>query len=248
MSRGVLNLHLLAAVTALASAQTDHGRAHYMKKHGGGGANPAAAGAHREITEKCFLDIQIGNNRESQRVVIGLYGGMVPKTVANFASLCKGDKGMGRMGKELHFKGSTFHRIIPNFMVQGGDFTHGDGTGGESIYGPKFEDENFALKHTGAGDVSMANSGPNSNGSQFFITLKQTPWLDGKHVVFGKVLEGMDVVTEVEAQGSANGTPKQKVTITKSGMLAFVPPVSSASSAGKAGKAKPGPGKLSVWK
>merc|ERR1711920_545132 len=138
------------------------------------------------------------------------------KTVANFVSLCTGDKGMGKSGKALHFKGSNFHRIIPNFMIQGGDFTRGDGTGGESIYGAKFADENFKLKHTEAGVLSMANAGPNTNGSQFFITTVKTAWLDGRHVVFGKVVDDMDVVTQVEAVGTSSGTPQKTVIIADS--------------------------------
>merc|ERR1712060_936351 len=149
----------------------------------------------------------------------GLFGDDVPKTAANFLSLCKGDKGMGKSGKPLHFKNSNFHRIIPNFMIQGGDFTHGTGTGGESIYGSKFEDENFKLKHTGPGVLSMANAGPNTNGSQFFITTVTTGWLDGRHVVFGEVIDGMDVVYKVESNGSGNGTPKKTVKIVDSGEI-----------------------------
>ncbi|CAE8634805.1 unnamed protein product [Polarella glacialis] len=177
-----------------------------------------ASAAEPDVTHKVFFDVKIGD-AEPQRITIGLYGKDVPKTVSNFVHLCTGDKGKATTGQPLHFKGSAFHRIIPNFMIQGGDFTRGDGTGGESIYGAKFPDENFNLKHTGPGVLSMANSGKNTNGSQFFITTVTTSWLDNKHVVFGKVIEGMDVVTAMEAIGSGSGKPQQKVTIHDSGLL-----------------------------
>eukprot|EP00877_Chromochloris_zofingiensis_P005757 jgi/Chrzof1/15182/Cz09g30180.t1 len=170
------------------------------------------------ITHKVFFDVEIDGKAEG-RIVIGLFGDVVPKTVENFRALCTGEKGTGNSGKPLHYKGSVFHRIIPQFMIQGGDFTRGDGTGGESIYGEKFKDENFKLKHKGAGYLSMANAGPDTNGSQFFITTVKTQWLDGRHVVFGKVIEGMDVVYKVEAIGSGGGTPSKKVVIADSGEL-----------------------------
>merc|ERR1712228_585445 len=161
----------------------------------------------------------MGGDEAPKRVTMGLFGDDVPKTVSNFVHLCAGGKGTGASGKPLHYKGSKFHRIIPNFMIQGGDFTRGDGTGGESIYGAKFADENFKLKHTGPGMLSMANAGPNTNGSQFFITTVKTSWLDGRHVVFGKVLDGMDVITQVEAVGTSSGTPQKLVTIADSGVI-----------------------------
>merc|ERR1711865_626191 len=175
------------------------------------------------ITHKVFFDIKIGD-AEPQRVTMGLYGDVVPKTVANFVQLANGKDENGNVGKastgqDLAFKGSKFHRVIPNFMLQGGDFTRGDGRGGESIYGAKFADENFKLKHEGPGTLSMANAGPNTNGSQFFLTTVKTSWLDGRHVVFGKVVEGMDIITKVEAVGSQSGAPSKKVTIIDSGEL-----------------------------
>jgi len=165
------------------------------------------------ITNKVFFDITLDGEKVG-RITFGLYGNQVPKTVENFRALCTGEKGDGKEGKPLHFKGCTFHRVIPAFMCQGGDFTNGDGTGGESIYGEKFEDENFRIKHTKPGLLSMANAGKDTNGSQFFITLEKTPHLDGKHVVFGEVLEGYgEVVKKMEDVGSTSGTTSKKVEI-----------------------------------
>merc|ERR1712108_64431 len=167
---------------------------------------------------KVFFDVSIGG-KPAGRIEFELFDDVVPKTAENFRALCTGEKGKGKSGKPLHYKDSMFHRIIPNFMLQGGDFTSGDGRGGESIYGEKFADENFKLKHTKPGLLSMANAGKNTNGSQFFITTVQTPWLDGKHVVFGEVLEGMDVVKAIEAVGSQSGKPAKPVKIVNSGEL-----------------------------
>lgn len=158
-----------------------------------------------------FFDITI-NDEPAGRIVFNLYDKVVPKTARNFRELATGQNGFG-------YEGSSFHRIIPAFMLQGGDFTRGNGTGGKSIYGEKFEDENFQLKHDKVGLLSMANAGKNTNGSQFFITTVVTPWLDGKHVVFGEVVEGLDLVQKIESLGSSSGAPKAKITIAKSGVV-----------------------------
>jgi peptidylprolyl isomerase len=167
---------------------------------------------------KVYFDIAIGSEPD-RRIVMELFDDVTPTTAENFRALCTGEKGVGKAGKPLHFKGSLFHRIIPNFMAQGGDFTRGNGTGGESIYGEKFADENFKKKHDKPGLLSMANAGPDTNGSQFFLTFVETPWLDGKHVVFGEVVEGLEVLKLLEAQGSDSGKTKVPVTITDSGQL-----------------------------
>ncbi|MFJ9037077.1 peptidylprolyl isomerase [Streptomyces sp. NPDC102406] len=162
---------------------------------------------------KTYFDITI-NDEPAGRITFNLFEDVVPKTAENFRALCTGEKGFG-------YAGSSFHRVIPQFMLQGGDFTAGNGTGGKSIYGEKFADENFQLKHTKPGLLSMANAGPNTNGSQFFITTIVTDWLDGKHVVFGEVADesSMELVKKIEALGSRSGATSAKITIAESGQL-----------------------------
>jgi peptidylprolyl isomerase len=194
-----------------------------------GGRNPKFLIQFRDsdhVTSKdnprVFFDIEV-DGKKAGRIQMELFKTINPKTAENFRALCTGEKGVGKSGKPLHYKGSVFHRIIPGFMCQGGDFTNGNGTGGESIYGTKFEDEWYEnelfVTHNSPGMLSMANSGKNTNGSQFFLTTGRCKWLDCKHVVFGQVESGWDVVKAVEALGSASGSTKQKVIIADCGEL-----------------------------
>jgi peptidyl-prolyl isomerase D len=170
------------------------------------------------LNPRCFFDITI-DRKPVGRIVFELFADVVPRTAENFRALCTGEKGMSRSLIPLHYRGSTFHRVIKGFMIQGGDFTAGDGTGGESIYGAKFEDENFKLRHTTPMFLSMANSGPNTNGSQFFITTSTPSHLDGKHVVFGRVLKGQDVVRTIENIPIKDDKPTKTVLIFNSGEI-----------------------------
>ncbi|HEY3477490.1 MAG TPA: peptidylprolyl isomerase [Streptomyces sp.] len=164
------------------------------------------------MTNNVFFDITI-DGKPAGRIVFKLYDDAVPATARNFRELATGQNGYG-------YAGSSFHRVIPEFMLQGGDFTAGNGTGGKSIYGATFADEGFTAKHDRPFLLSMANRGPNTNGSQFFVTTVATPWLDGKHVVFGEVVEGEDLVRQIEALGSQSGAPRGEITIAESGTVA----------------------------
>ncbi|CCH60143.1 hypothetical protein TBLA_0C03400 [Henningerozyma blattae CBS 6284] len=200
-------LSFLAITTSLTFAKGNKAKAQ---------GKVATSNAEPVITDKVYFDIQHGK-KSVGRIVMGLYGEVVPKTAKNFYELATSDD------PDMGFINSIFHRVIPQFMIQGGDFTHGTGTGGKSIYGNMFADENFSIKHDKPGRLSMANRGKDTNGSQFFITTVPTPWLDGRHVVFGEVLEGMDVVHYIEnVPTDRSDKPRETIKIVKCGALDIV--------------------------
>jgi cyclophilin family peptidyl-prolyl cis-trans isomerase len=169
---------------------------------------------------RVFFDIQIGR-RDAGRITFELFANITPRTAENFRALCTGERGLSPFsGTKLHYKGCPFHRIISGFMAQGGDFTNGDGTGGEAIFSKNFDDENFLLKHNRPGLLSMANAGPNTNGSQFFLTFRDTPHLDGRHVVFGEIVSGLEILKVMEMVATdANDCPKTAVLISDCGQV-----------------------------
>ncbi len=176
------------------------------------------------MTHRAYFDIEL-DGKSMGRIVLGLFGDVAPKTVENFVALCNCDRGKGKLtGNDLCYKGSMIHRVIPNFIFQGGDFTHGDGTGGESIWGGYFDDESFQVKHNRRYMLSMANSGKkNTNRSQWYINTVKAQWLDGKDVVFGMVLSGKDVIAEIEKVGTHGGIPRAKIIVVDSGSLPVTP-------------------------
>jgi len=202
------------------AAQQEHQRQVEQKVRENAGAKwsmmlqPAAA--QHDVTQRVFLDVAIGE-APPRRLVIGLYGNAVPKTAYNFYMLCTGELGSAKNGAALHYKGTKLHRVIPGFMAQGGDISRGTGGAGDSVFGGHFEDENFLMKHAAVGALSMANYGKDTNLSQFFLAFVPLGYLDGKHVVFGQVLEGLDVLRLMEAAGSQSGQTKVPIVVVDSG-------------------------------